>query len=63
MLKIPYGKGHIEFEELDAAVLSSAIGELKSEGSGSDIVAAAMAAPIDSPKLSELAKGKTPAPS
>ena len=58
MLKIPYGKGHIEFEEKGAAVLSSAIGELKSEGSGSDIVAAAMAAPIDSPKLSELAKGK-----
>ena len=58
MLNIPYGKGHIEFEEKGAAVLSSAIGELKSEGSGSDIVAAAMAAPIDSPKLSELAKGK-----
>ena len=58
MLKIPYGKGHIEFEEKGAAVLSSSIGELKSEGSGSDIVAAAMAAPIDSPKLSELAKGK-----
>ena len=58
MLKIPYGKGHIEFDEKGAAVLSSSIGELKSEGSGSDIVAAAMAAPIDSPKLSELAKGK-----
>ena len=58
MLKIPYGKGHIEFAEQGAAVLCSAIGELKCEGSGSDIVAAAMAAPIDSPKLSELAKGK-----
>ena len=58
MLKIPYGKGHIEIDEQGAAVLSSSIGELKREGSGSDIVAAAMAAPIDSPRLSELAKGK-----
>lgn len=58
MLKIPYGNGHIDFDEKGAAVLTSAIGELKSEGSGSDIVAAAMAAPVDSPRLAELAKGK-----
>ena len=49
MLKIPYGKGHIEFEEKGAAVLSSAIGELKSEGSGSDIVAASVAAMAEFP--------------
>ena len=58
MVRIPYGTGHIDFDEKGASVLTSAIGELKSEGSGSDIVAAAMVAPIDSPKLSELARGK-----
>lgn len=58
MLKIPYGKAHIDFDEKGATVLTSSIGELKSSGSGSDIVAAAMAAPIDSPRLSELARGK-----
>jgi len=58
MLKIPYGKTHIEFEEGNAAVISSAIGELKAEGSGRDIVRAAMENPIDSPRLPELAKGK-----
>ena len=58
MLHIPYGKTFLDFEEGDAGVLTSAIGELKAEGSGSDIVRAAMEKPIDSPKLSELAKGK-----
>ena len=58
MLKIPYGKSHIDFDEKGAAVLTSSIGELKSQSSGSDIVAAAMAAPIGSPRLSQLAKGK-----
>lgn len=58
MLHIPYGKTFLDFEEGDAGVLSSAIGELKAEGSGSEIVRAAMEKPIDSPKLSELAKGR-----
>lgn len=58
MLHIPYGKTFLDFEEGDAGVLTSAIGELKAEGSGSDIVRAAMEKPIDSPRLSELAKGK-----
>ena len=58
MLKIPYGKSFIDFDEGGASVLTSAIGELKADRSGSEIVKAAMAAPIDSPKLSELAKGK-----
>ena len=39
-------------------MLTSRIGELKAEGSGSDIVRAAMENPIDSPRLCELAKGK-----
>ena len=58
MLRIPYGKTFIEFEEGNASVISSAIGELKAEGSGRDIVRAAMENPIDSARLSELAKGK-----
>lgn len=58
MVNIPYGKEHIAFDEKDAAVLTSSIGELRAEGSGSDIVRAAMECPIDSPRLSELARGK-----
>lgn len=58
MVQIPYGKTQIVFDEKDAAVLTSAIGDLKAEGSGSDIVRAAMENPIDSPRLAELAKGK-----
>ena len=58
MVRIPYGTGHIDFDEKGAAVLCSAIGELKSEGCGGDIVRAAMEKPIDSPRLSQLARGK-----
>ena len=58
MLHLPFGKTFLDFEEGNAGVLTSAIGELKAEGSGSDIVRAAMENPIDSPRLSELAKGK-----
>lgn len=41
-----------------AHVLNSRIGELKSAGTGLEIVKKAMENPIDSPRLSELAKGK-----
>ena len=58
MVHIPYGKTFIDFDETGASVLTSRIGELKAEGSGSDIVKKAMADPIDSPRLSELARGK-----
>ena len=58
MLKIPYGKTCIPFEEGGVAVLTSRIGELKAEGEGLEIVRAAMEKPIDSPRLSELARGK-----
>ena len=58
MVHIPYGKTVIDFEENGAAVLTSSIGELKAAGSGSAIVREAMEHPIDSPRLSELAKGK-----
>ena len=58
MLHIPYGKTFIEYEEGDASVLTSSIGELKAEGDGLSIVRAAMENPIDSPRLCELARGK-----
>ena len=58
MLQIPYGSGSLPLEEGNAAVLRSAIGELKAAGSGQDIVRAALDAPIGSPRLRELAAGK-----
>lgn len=58
MLHIPYGKTTIELDETGMNVLCSKIGELKAEGSGLEIVKKAMETPIDSPRLSELAKGK-----
>ena len=58
MVSIPYGHTHICFEEGDAKVLQSGIGELKAAGDGAAIVRRAMEHPIDSPRLSELAKGK-----
>ena len=58
MLSIPYGKTFLPLEEGDAAVLCSRIGELKAEGEGLAVVRAAMERPIDSPRLSQLARGK-----
>ena len=58
VVNIPYGKGFIPFEADGAAVLESAVGELRAEKSGSELVREAMSDPIDSPRLCELAKGK-----
>ncbi len=59
MLHIPYGNTHFEFAKSRAdAVLTSRIEELQAEGDGLEIVKKAMENPIDSPRLSELAKGK-----
>jgi len=58
MIHIPYGKTVIEYDEGSASVLCSRIDELKAEADGLAIVKAAMENPIDSPRLSELAKGK-----
>ena len=58
MVKIPYGRSHIDFEEGDANVITSKIGELKASGSGREIVRAALANPIGSPRLRELAEGR-----
>ncbi len=58
MVHIPYGRTLLDFEENGAAVLKSSVGSLNAEGSGSSIVRRAMEHPIDSPHLSELAKGR-----
>lgn len=58
MVNILYGRSALPFDESGASVLTSHISELKAEGNGSDIVRAAMEHPIDSPLLSELARGK-----
>ena len=54
-----YGNGTLELDvPQESVVLSSRLDELKSTKSGRDIVHEAMMNPIDSPRLSELAKGK-----
>lgn len=58
MLHIPYGKTFIDFDAGDACVLCSSVATLKAERTGGDIVREAMAQPIDSPRLSELATGR-----
>ena len=59
-MRIPYGTTGLELDRdlTGAEVLESAIGTLKAEGSEDDIVCKAMAAPMGSPRLAELAKGK-----
>ena len=59
-MRIPFGTTGLELSRdvTGAEVLESAIGTLKAEGSEDDIVKKAMANPIGSAKLSELAKGK-----
>lgn len=58
VVHFPYGKALIEFDAEHASVLTSRIDQLKSDGNGGDIVKKAMAEPIDSPRLYELARGK-----
>lgn len=58
MIRIPYGKTYLEYDEKGAPVLYSCIGELHAEEDGYEIVRTAMENPIDSPRLRELAKGK-----
>lgn len=58
MVRIPYGKTYLEYDEKGAPVLYSRIGELHAEEDGYEIVRTAMENPIDSPRLRELAKGK-----
>ena len=58
MTKILYGRKFIEFDEGDANVLVSRIGEMKASGDGRSIVRNALEAPIASPRLRDLAKGR-----
>ena len=58
VISIPYGKKHLVFDHPCQAVLTSRVDQLKSEKSGLQLVEEAMANPIGSAKLSELAVGK-----
>ena len=58
MVAIPYGKTHLTFDYPCQAVLTSRVDQLKSEKSGLELVQAAMAAPIGTESLAELAKNK-----
>lgn len=57
---IPYGATSLELKRdvSGAEVLESAIGSLRAEGGEDELVRKAMANPIGSPRLSELARGK-----
>ena len=58
MITIPYGKTHISCDIAHDGLLLSRVDQLKSEKSGLQLVQEAMAAPIGSPALEELAAGK-----
>ena len=60
MVRVLYGKGAIGFDAArhGADVIESRIGELKAAGDGRSVVRAALEAPVGSPRLRELAKGK-----
>ena len=60
-VSFPYGKEHIEYsfnENELLGVLESPINSYDPQKSGSDLVKEAMESPVDSPRLSVLAKGK-----
>ena len=58
MITIPYGKGHLTCDIPHDGLLVSRVEELKSEKTGLQLVEEALAAPIGSPSLQELAVGK-----
>ena len=58
MITIPYGKTHISCNLPYNGLLTSRVDQLKSEKSGLELVQEAVANPIGSVKLSELAVGK-----
>ena len=57
-ITIPYGKTHLTFDFPYDGLLTSRVDQLKSEKAGVELVREAMASPIGSRKLSELAAGK-----
>ena len=58
MIDLPYGHTTIPFDETNTTVLRSRIDELSSSRAGTELVEEAMARPIGSKPLTELAKGK-----
>ena len=58
MISIPYGKSHLTYDFPYTGLLTSRVDQLKSDKSGLELVRQAMANPIGSPKLAELAVGK-----
>lgn len=58
MITIPYGKSHLAYEYPYDGLLTSRVDQLKSDKSGKDLVEAAMASPIGSLPLAQLAEGK-----
>lgn len=60
-IELPYDRGKVELEVANATVLRSRVDELVSGLPGAEIVAQAMAHPIASPRLAELAMGKSKA--
>ena len=59
MITIPYGKTHIPYDFPYDGLLTSRVDQLSSDKSGLELVREAMAAPIGSPSLKELAAGKS----
>lgn len=57
-ITIPYGKTHLSWDYPYDGLLTSRVDQLKSVRSGRELVEAAMAAPIGSESLEELAAGK-----
>ncbi len=58
-IRFPYGKDFLEFTPTrPCAVLTSSVEEYTPEAEGEALVRAALASPVESPLLSELAKGK-----
>ncbi len=57
-ITIPYGKTHLECDLQPKGLLCSRVDQLRSDKAGIDLVREAMANPIGTPLLSELAVGK-----
>lgn len=61
LIKMPYGRNHLDLELPDEriqALLRSRAHDYRAEGSESELVERALAAPIGSPPLRELARGR-----
>ena len=58
MITLPYGKNGMSLDEGDARVLCSHVSEMRSDKSGRQLVREALAHPVASAPLRELARGK-----